>query len=349
MKRINNILLIALFLLICTSSQAQKPFFSYFFVGNTLSPTLFTKESDTRTKIEVILSPAAALNKVSINSNLASGYGFSGTPTAIPTNFSASYSQSFKLAAGTNITDMVLSVKQIKRRAAPFSLVFSPSNLPTGWTINTTGWVGKGLGSATDILLDRAGATFIIAYTGTQDLLTFETEFLSNETFSGLFTVEASGEGYEGTWKTVLIKDDCDNPFLQGKSTIKLLLPQKTQFVRFTLNRTAEDQAVLLNRFSVTAYAGEDLGEFASSGHSVPIGNEWKLHSTIVKDNLQLIVPENITQWTIIIYDMNGRALKQVANLSQISVFGLPTGGYTLSILSQGEYQNLKFIKKLNY
>ncbi|MCL2649635.1 MAG: T9SS type A sorting domain-containing protein [Candidatus Azobacteroides sp.] len=345
MKNISNILLICSFLLAYTLLQAQQPF-SYFFVGNTLSPTLFTQESDIKMKIEVILNPVATLSKTPVNSNLASGYSFSGTPTAVPTNFSTSYLQSFKVANGANITDIALSVKQIKRRTAPFSLVFGPALLPSGWTISTTGWVGQGLGNAEDILLDQPGATFIIAYTGTQNLLTFEMESLSSETFSGLFTVEASAEGNDGTWRNVLIKDDCNNPFLQGKSTVKLLLPQKTQFVRFVLNRTAENQAVLLNRFSIAAYAGENLGEFPASIHATQKENKWKLQSAVAKDYLTLIVPENITQWTTVIYDMNGRALNRGANLSRIPVNELPAGVYTLSIFSQESNQNLKFIKK---
>lgn len=336
------------YLFTCQLTNAQKPF-SYFFAGNTLAPTLFTQETDTKTKIEVILSTDATLSKTSINSGLVSGYGFSGTTTAVPVNFSSSYLQSFKVTDGTNITDVALSVKQIKKRTAPFSLVFTSSVLLSNWAINTLGWVGQGLGDAEDILLDRSGATFVMAYSGSQNFLTFEMEALSIDVFSGLFTVEASPDGYEGTWKNVLIKDDCNNPFLQGKSAIKLLLPQKSQFVRFVLNRTAINQAVLLNRFTIASYSGEELGEFSASAIRFAQKSEWKLQSTVAKDYLHLIVPDNTTQWTIIIYDMNGRALKRAANLSRIPVDELSAGVYTLSVLSSESAQNLKFFKKHEY
>ena len=327
--------------------MGQSDVFNYFYVSNILAPTQIDSEENS-TNIEVLLSPDASLTKVPIQGELLPAYSFLSNITSFPVNFSTQHTQFFQVGNGTSVNDVSLSVKQVKRRTAPFTLSFVPPVSPSIWSINTIGWVAKNIDESIKdaVGLKADNATFLLAWNNVQGLLKFEMEKPEDKVFDGIFTVEASAEGMEGSWRTLFIKDDCNNEFKEENVSVSIKLSEADRYVRFMLSNTTQNQLIRLNGFSVQPYNGEETGEFTSI-QNCPDEDGWLVKSCIVSSFLEMELPSHITDWTCNIYDISGRMIKSLSNQKVISVTELLPGSYILSIQTSNKQEKIiKFIKK---
>lgn len=330
--------------------QGQNKVFDYFFVSNTISPTCFINdEAGQKMKVEVLLDTKANIAKVPFNYQFASNNTLVGGNESLPINFSGNFKQNFQVKNSQTNSDMILelSVKQIKPRKAPFKISFTESYTPNSWTTSTQGWVTQATEnvSLSGVLFKNDKSTFILALSNAQELLSFDLETLEEGNSEGTFTVEVSETGMSGSWNTLFLKDSCNSGFSKGKSTVRLLLSENDRFIRFVLSKSQDNKrAVVLNNFSLSRYNNEELGEFSkvfSTSH-----DKWNLISNYGFSNLELIVPENVSEWMYSIVDLQGKTIQSDKNKKLIDIDHLNTGVYILYIYTNiNKIETLKFIK----
>lgn len=343
----SKLLGVFLFLCVAFSAHSQKGF-RYLFSGNTLSQTCVRESDGNRTEVEIMLNKQAKLSKVELAAELQPLWSLIGL-TGFPVDFSKQTTQTFSISDGKEVQEVSMTVRQIKSRTAPFSIQFTPSYPVSAWSNSTMGWSGCGLlqdetGTA---VFAQCGASFFIAFSGKQDLLSFEIRCVAADKFSGLFSVEAAATGVND-WMPLKIMDDC-RPFFDGEvQKVRLRLPAGTALVRFVLYEVDEISPVSLNAFSVETYDGDPVdNELPSEVEQTTVPNYGVRYQPFSET---VLFPEEMcgNGYVYRISDFSGRTVHAgKVNENRLSLRFLPVGSYVLTGAGGDKKTfSLKFIKE---